>query len=117
MSDFNLEKKYASFFAAVVKLFITVMIFSFIYHAAEILMNPETGEKYISILLDGEKTSQVLFSFKMLIICIRLLSSSIIISFSYLSYLFFKKNEFLYSGITLLIVVIILLSAFLSSFI
>ncbi len=116
MDDFNLEKRYAAFFAAVVKVLITVMILAFLYHAFRIVFDPELAAGYAATMLHGNQGVESDFPFKTVIWSVKLLSSSVIISFSFLSILFFRKKEFVYSFITFTIVCIILISAVTGSF-
>ena len=109
MKDRYIEQKYPPFFSAVVKIFLVLMIAAFAFNAAETAFNKEKTEAVSEAALSGGSLPESL-SGNAVLSAVKLLSGSLLISFSYLSFLFLKNKEYVYFYITAVLVLIFIIS-------
>jgi len=110
VKNYRIEKKYPRFFSAVVRIFLVLMLAAFIFNIAEITADKNKAETAgIAAVCGGELPESL--SGSLVVNSIKLLSGSLVFSFSYLAYLFFKEREPVYFLITFFLVIIIILSA------
>ncbi len=105
-----IERKYPRFFSAVVRIFLFLMVSAFIFNLFSVVSDRSSAEKAAEAAISGEILPQSI-SGVAVIAAVKLLSGSLIISFSYLSFLFFRGREYIFSLITALLVLIFLISA------
>ena len=110
MNERYIEKKYPPFFTAVVKIFLILLIAAFVYNTAETAFDKNKTEAVSEAALSGGEIPESL-SGNAVITAIKLLSGSLLIAFSYLSFLFFKGKEYIYFFITAAINAIFFISA------
>jgi hypothetical protein len=110
----GIENIYVRFFTSAVRIFLFIMLAAFVFNVSDIVLNSEKAADIAVTAVDGGELDSVYLSHRIMLSTVRLLSASLIISFSYLVYLFYRKKEILYSFITAAIVLIILSSAVLS---
>jgi hypothetical protein len=110
----GIENIYVRFFTLTVRIFLFIMIAAFIFNVSDIVLNSEKAADVCITAIDGGELGSVYLSHSIMIFTVRLLSASLIITFSYLVFLFYRKKEILYSVITASIVLIISTSAVLS---
>ncbi len=115
MSDRNIERKYPRFFSTVVRVLLILMVVSFIFNAAEFALDRNKASAASAAAFTGGSIPDSLTG-TVLMAAVRLLSGSLIITFTYLSSLFFREKEYVYSAVTAALVIIISISAVSSFF-
>ena len=110
MNDKSIERKYPRFFSLVVRVFLILMIAAFILDTAFTVFDTDKVKAVSEAALNGGILKESL-SGSAVIDSIKLLSGSLIISFSYLSFLFLKGREYIYFFITAALVLIFSFSA------
>ena len=107
----TIEEKYTAFFSQIVNLFFILMISTFIFNIAETALDKNKTAEALEIAISGGRAASSV-SEKLVIVSVKLLAGSLIVSFTYLFILFFRGREYFYSIITAILIIVFLISAF-----
>lgn len=110
MSDKSIERKYPRFFSSVVRVFLIVMIAAFTADTVFTVFDSAKIKAVSDAAFNGGSLPES-FTGSAVINSIKLLSGSLIFTFSYLSFLFLKGREYIFFFITAALVLVFAVSA------